>query len=103
MLRLARGDSYVRPIESARVTARNGGRTLVVDGEIAPSVPLEAMTSNQMIDVNQGIRPDPKTAAVLVQPNADLGILPPPVSAPVPKQIRLLPLEFRRLFQCLGP
>ena len=37
-----------------------------------------------MIDVNQGMRPDPRTAAVLVQPNADLGILPPPVSAPVP-------------------
>ena len=53
--RLARGDSYVRPIESARVTARNGGRPVVVDGEIAPSVPLEAMTSNKMIDVNQGI------------------------------------------------
>ena len=35
--RLARGDSYVRPIESARVTARNGGRPVVVDGEIAPS------------------------------------------------------------------
>eukprot|EP00439_Symbiodinium_sp_Y106_P042536 s1796_g5.t1 len=40
LLRLARGESYVRPIESAMVAARNGGRTLVVDGEIAPSVPL---------------------------------------------------------------
>ena len=82
LLRLARGDSYVRPIESARVTARNGGRTLVVDGEIAPSVPLEAMTSNQMIDVNQGIRPDPRTATVLVQPNAEQ-----PASAGIPPTV----------------
>ena len=71
-------------LSQQRVTAGNGGRSLVVDGEIAPSVPLESLTSNQMIDVNQGMRPDPRTAAVLVQPNADLGILPPPVSAPVP-------------------
>ena len=67
LLLLARGDSYVRPIESAMVTARNGGRTLVVDGEIAPSVPLESMTSNQMIDVNQGIRPDPSVIPGLQQ------------------------------------
>ena len=58
LIRLARGDSYVRPIDSARVTARNGGRTLVINREIAPSVPLEAMTRNQMIDTNLGIRPD---------------------------------------------
>ena len=84
LLRLAGGESYVRPIQSARVTARNGGRTLVVDGEIVPSVPLEAMTSNQMIDANLGIRPDPRTAAMLVQPNAEqtasAGI--PPTAAP---------------------
>ena len=84
LLRLARGESYVRPIDSARVTVRNGGRTLVVDGEIAPSVPLEAMTSNQMIDANLGIRPDPRTAAMLVQTNAEqtasAGI--PPTAAP---------------------
>eukprot|EP00439_Symbiodinium_sp_Y106_P081960 s2757_g21.t1 len=63
----------------------NGGRTLVVDGEIAPSVPLEAMTSNQMIDVNQGIRPDPRTAAMLVQPNAEQTAsagIPPTVPLP---------------------
>ena len=53
LMRLARGDSYVRPIASARVTARNGGRTLVVDGEIAPSVPLEAMTNNQMMPTGE--------------------------------------------------
>ena len=58
LMRLARDDSYVRPIDSARVTARNGGRTLVIDREIAPSVPLEAMTRNQAIDTNLGIRPD---------------------------------------------
>ena len=70
-MRLARGESYVRPIDTAMVTARNGGRTLVVDGEIAPSVPLEAMTRNQMVDANRGIRPDPRTAAMLIQPNAE--------------------------------
>ena len=85
LLRLARGESYVRPIESARVTARNGGRTLVVDGEIAPSVPLEAMTSNQLIDANLGIRPDPRTAAMLVQPSAEQTAsagIPPTVPLP---------------------
>ena len=84
LLRLARGESYVRPIDSARATVRNCDRTLVVDGEIAPSVPLEAMTSNQMIDANLGIRPDPRTAAMLVQPHAEqtasAGI--PPTAAP---------------------
>ena len=83
-MRLARGESYVRPIDTAMVTARNGGRTLVVDGEIAPSVPLEAMTRNQMVDANLGIRPDPRTAAMLIQPNseqtASAGI--PPTATP---------------------
>ena len=85
LMRLARGDSYVRPIESARAAARNGGRTLVVDGEIASSVPLEAMTSNQMIDANLGIRPDPRLAAMLIQPNAEqtasAGIPPTAINA----------------------
>eukprot|EP00439_Symbiodinium_sp_Y106_P060088 s3562_g8.t2 len=84
LMRLARGESYVRPIDTAMVTARNGGRTLVVDGEIAPSVPLEAMTRNQMVDANLGIRPDPRTAAMLIQPDAEqtasAGI--PPTAAP---------------------
>eukprot|EP00439_Symbiodinium_sp_Y106_P047520 s3348_g6.t1 len=84
LMRLARSGSYVRPIASARVTARNGGRTLVVDGEIAPSVPLEAMTNNQMIDANLGIRPDPRTASMLVHTNteqtASAGI--PPTATP---------------------
>ena len=84
LMRAARGESYVRPIDTAMVTARNGGRTLVVDGEIAPSVPLEAMTRNQMVDANLGIRPDPRTAAMLIQPDAEqtasAGI--PPTAAP---------------------
>eukprot|EP00439_Symbiodinium_sp_Y106_P080247 s176_g19.t1 len=72
LLRLARGESHVRPIEQVRITPVDGGRVLVVEGEIAPSVPLESLTNNQMIDVNQGIRPDPRTAAFMVlPPNAD--------------------------------
>ena len=72
LLRLARGESHVRPIEQVRITPVHGGRVLVVEGEIAPSVPLESLTNNQMIDVNQGIRPDPRTAAFMVRPpNAD--------------------------------
>ena len=98
LLRLARGESYVRPIESARVIARNGGRTLVVDGEIAPSAPLEAMTmtSNQLVDANLGIRPDPRTAAMLVQPNAEqtasAGIPPtvPPPGTLNPESLHLM-------------
>ena len=101
--RLARGDSYVRPIESARVTARNGGRPVVVDGEIAPSVPLEAMTSNKMIDVNREYD--------LIQGLQQCWFSRTPIWAsylllcrlPCRMWIRLLPLEFRRLFQCLGP
>ena len=85
LARLARGERFVRPIDTVMVTARNGGRTLLVDGEIASSVPLEAMTSNQMIDANLGIRPDSRTAAMLVQPNAgqtaSAGI-PPTVPTP---------------------
>ena len=58
---------------------------IVVDGEIAPSVPLEAMTSNQMIDANLGIRPDPRPAAMLIQPNAEqtasAGIPPTAINA----------------------
>eukprot|EP00439_Symbiodinium_sp_Y106_P060154 s1310_g8.t2 len=98
LLRLARGESYVRPIESARVIARNGGRTLVVDGEIAPSAPLEAMTmtSNQLVDANLGTRPDPRTAAMLVQPNAEqtasAGIPPtvPPPGTLNPESLHLM-------------
>ena len=30
----------------------------MIDREIAPSMPLEAMTRNQVIDMNLGIRPD---------------------------------------------
>ena len=71
LLRLARGESYVRPIESAMMIARNGGRILAVEREIAPSIPLQEMSNNQIIDMNQGIRPDPRIIAILIQPNAD--------------------------------
>ena len=46
---------------------------------------LESMASNQMIDVNQGIRPDPRTAAMLIQPNAEQTAsagIPPTVPMP---------------------
>ena len=54
LIRLARGESHVRPIEQVRITPMDGGRVLVVEGEIAPPVPLESLTNNRMIDVNQG-------------------------------------------------
>ena len=53
LIRLARGESHVRPIEQVRITPMDVGIVLVVEGETAPSVPLESLTNNQIIDVSQ--------------------------------------------------
>ena len=80
LIRLATGESFVRPTAFERVTAAPGANVLTMDVEIGD---------------------DSSDDSSLILPWAS-GRLPRLPQPPCRMLSRLLPLEFRRLFHCLG-
>ena len=85
LIRLATGESFVRPTAFTRVTAAPGMNVLTMDVEIGDdSSGDSSLHGNQRIDAALGIRPSPKTAPAPV-PNADQTAcagIPPTVPMP---------------------
>ena len=85
LIRLATGESFVRPTAFTRVTAAPGTNVLTIDVEIGDdSSDDSSLHGNQQIDATLGIRPSPKTAPAPV-PNADQTAsagIPPTVPMP---------------------
>ena len=85
LIRLATGESFVRPTAFERVTAAPGANALTMDVEIGDdSSDDSSLHGNQQIDAALGIRPSPKTAPAPVmnaEHTASAGI-PPTVPLP---------------------
>ena len=85
LIRLATGESFVRPTAFERVTAAPGANVLTMDVEIGDESSDESLHGNQQIDAALGIRPFAETAP-----------------ASEPKAEQTASAGIRRLFQCLG-
>ena len=84
LIRLATGESFVRPTAFVRVNAAPGANVLTVDAEIGDGSSNESLQGNQQIDAALGIRPSAETSPAS-EPNtgqtASAGI-PPTVPLP---------------------
>ena len=83
LIRLATGESFVRPTAFVRVTAAPGANVLTVDAEIGDGSPHEPLQGNQQIDAAMAIRPSAETAPAVdtnAEQTASAGI--PPTAAP---------------------